>query len=139
MASRLCEKYPNLFMWHCLNHRLELSVGDAVDEVTECQSCSKFSALFLFCVQSITKKLSRNFRSMQRIRKQFYKIGWILNVRLVVCSFRTVKAIRNSFQSLYTLFQTLSEIGRDTREKRKFKEDVVSRISFIGSSKTKKW
>ena len=34
MATRLCEKYPNPFVWHCLNHELELSVRDAADEVT---------------------------------------------------------------------------------------------------------
>ena len=27
------EKYPDIIVWHCLNHRLELSVGDAVSEV----------------------------------------------------------------------------------------------------------
>lgn len=33
VALRLTERYPNLFTWHCMNHRLELAVSDAVDKV----------------------------------------------------------------------------------------------------------
>ncbi|KAJ3583021.1 hypothetical protein NHX12_034545, partial [Muraenolepis orangiensis] len=33
VATRLTARYPNLFTWHCMNHRLELAVSDAVDEV----------------------------------------------------------------------------------------------------------
>ena len=33
VAKKLMEKYPDIIVWHCLNHRLQLSVGDAVSEV----------------------------------------------------------------------------------------------------------
>ena len=33
VATRLVRKFPKLLTWHCLNHRLELGVADAVDEV----------------------------------------------------------------------------------------------------------
>jgi len=32
VATRLTARYPNLFTWHCMNHRLELAVSDAVDD-----------------------------------------------------------------------------------------------------------
>lgn len=32
VATQLVKKYPNIITWHCLNHRLELAVGDAADE-----------------------------------------------------------------------------------------------------------
>ena len=32
--TQLSAKYPRLFVWHCLNHRLKLAVHDAVSEVT---------------------------------------------------------------------------------------------------------
>ena len=34
VVTQLSAKYPRLFTWHCLNHRLELSVHDAVREIT---------------------------------------------------------------------------------------------------------
>lgn len=33
VATRLTAKYPNLFTWHCMSHKLELAVSDVVDEV----------------------------------------------------------------------------------------------------------
>ena len=35
VAKKLMKKYPNIIVWHCLNHRLELLVGDAVSEIVE--------------------------------------------------------------------------------------------------------
>ncbi|XP_074542337.1 E3 SUMO-protein ligase KIAA1586-like [Halichoeres trimaculatus] len=34
VASKLCSKFPGIFVWHCLNHRLELAVGDVMKEVS---------------------------------------------------------------------------------------------------------
>ena len=33
VATRLQQMYPNLIVWYCLNHRLELAVGDTVKHV----------------------------------------------------------------------------------------------------------
>jgi len=34
VAVQLAMKYPNIVTWHCLNHRLELAVGDSAGETT---------------------------------------------------------------------------------------------------------
>jgi hypothetical protein len=34
VAGRLVEKYPNLIVWHCSNHRLEIPVNDVVREMS---------------------------------------------------------------------------------------------------------
>jgi len=34
VATIIVEKYRNVIVWHCLNHCLELAVGDAIREVT---------------------------------------------------------------------------------------------------------
>jgi hypothetical protein len=34
VATKLCEKIPNIFNWHCLCHRLELSVYDVIKDCT---------------------------------------------------------------------------------------------------------
>ena len=46
VAAQLMQKFPNLIAWHCLNHRLELAVGDAVDET---QGTSHFQS-FMDCL-----------------------------------------------------------------------------------------
>ena len=40
--ARLKIKFPRLIGWHCLNHILELSVGDAVKQCTEINNFSSF-------------------------------------------------------------------------------------------------
>ncbi len=34
VASQLCSEFPHIFVWHCLNHHLELAVGDVMKEVS---------------------------------------------------------------------------------------------------------
>ena len=34
VASRIQQVFLNVIVWHCMNHRLELAVGDAVNEVS---------------------------------------------------------------------------------------------------------
>ena len=33
VGQRLKEKFPVLLLWHCLNHRLELAISDAVSSI----------------------------------------------------------------------------------------------------------
>ena len=40
--TRLKEKYPRIISWHCFNHRLELSVHDAVKTCTEVNHFKEF-------------------------------------------------------------------------------------------------
>ena len=35
VATRLKARFPQLMTWHCLNHRLELAVNDAVKSCTQ--------------------------------------------------------------------------------------------------------
>ena len=41
MFAKLKSMFPNIIGWHCLNHRLELSVGDAVKCCTETVTVTK--------------------------------------------------------------------------------------------------
>ena len=33
MGARLKKEFPQLVLWHCIKHRLELSVSDAIDSI----------------------------------------------------------------------------------------------------------
>ncbi|KAJ4430074.1 hypothetical protein ANN_22283 [Periplaneta americana] len=33
VAQKFSSQYPNIIIWHCMNHRLELALADAIDEV----------------------------------------------------------------------------------------------------------
>ncbi|KAJ3583030.1 hypothetical protein NHX12_034540 [Muraenolepis orangiensis] len=62
VATRLTARYPNLFTWHCMNHRLELAVSDAVDEV---QAVNHFK-VFLEKIHNLYSQSNRNSRTDKR-------------------------------------------------------------------------
>jgi len=33
VAKRVQQSFPNVVLWNCFNHRLELAVGDAISEI----------------------------------------------------------------------------------------------------------
>ncbi|KAJ3583018.1 hypothetical protein NHX12_000015 [Muraenolepis orangiensis] len=62
VATRLTARYPNLFTWHCMNHRLELAVSDAVDEV---QAVNHFK-VFLEKIHNLYSQSNQNSRTDKR-------------------------------------------------------------------------
>jgi hypothetical protein len=53
VSVRLCASYPNLFIWDCLNHRLELA--DAIDEVNAVNHFKSFVDC-IYCLYSQSPK-----------------------------------------------------------------------------------
>ncbi|KAK1887604.1 E3 SUMO-protein ligase KIAA1586 [Dissostichus eleginoides] len=87
VATRLTARYPNLFTWHCMNHRLELAVSDAVDEV---QAVNHFK-VFLEKIHNLYSQSNKNSRELleaaQEVGSQVLKIGRVLSTRWVASSF----------------------------------------------------
>uniref|UniRef100_H3AXD6 DUF4371 domain-containing protein n=1 Tax=Latimeria chalumnae TaxID=7897 RepID=H3AXD6_LATCH len=108
VVTRLCSKYPQLFTWHCMNHRLELAVADAIDEVT---IVNHFKA-FMEKLHNIYRQSNKNEREFNEasaeVGSQILRLGRILDVRWVASSFRTVQAVWVSFGAFYKHFENAS-------------------------------
>lgn len=122
VATRLTARYPNLFTWHCMNHRLELAASDAVDEVV---SVNSFKA-FLEKIHNLYSQSSKNSRELlkaaQEVGSHVQQIGRILNTRWVVSSFRTVKAVWKSYGALNKHFENASvDQTRSAKERQTYK------------------
>ncbi len=89
-----------LFVWHCMNHRLELAVSDAVDEVN---SVNHFKA-FMHKLHSLYSMSNKNERELKdaaaEVGSQLLHIGRVLDVCWVASSFRTVHAVWTSLGAL---------------------------------------
>src|ERR1700731_3693645 len=109
VATQLSAKYPRLFVWHCLNHRLELAVHDAVSEVT---AINHFKS-FIDAVYSLYTQSTKNQRELRgvssELETQILRIGRILDVRWVASSFMTVRAVWVSHAALAAHFKHASE------------------------------
>jgi hypothetical protein len=96
----LKKKFPNIFLWHCLNHRLELAVHDAIKKTCGVNEFKQFLDS-LYAVYSNSNKNSTEIEKCAKsLAVQFRKIGKIFTVRWVASSFNTVSAVFDSYQSL---------------------------------------
>lgn len=122
VAARLRQYFPRLFIWHCLNHRLELAVSDAVDDVTAINHFKTFMDS-IYCLYSMSPKNIRELASIcTDLDMACLQIGKILSVRWAASSFRTVAAVWRSFPGLCAHFETASsDRNRDSRERSKYK------------------
>jgi hypothetical protein len=93
VATLIMEKYPNVIVWHCLNHRLELAVGDAISEVTAVNHFQMFfDKLYSLYSRSPKNKIQLSECAVD-VDEQLRKIGRILGVRWVASSFRSFRCM----------------------------------------------
>ena len=122
VATRLAGKFPRLFIWHCLNHRLELTVADSVKGINPINHLQAFiDKLYTLYNQS-----SKNCRELREVAAELdsrvLKIGRILDVRWVASSLRTVKAVWDSYEALHRHYEASAvEANRDGYTRRKYK------------------
>ena len=108
VGTQLAIKYPNIILWHCLNHRLELSVSDTIKRLNYINPLKKF--LINYTLYSRSPKNQRELgECSSSVCEQVTKIGRMLDTRWVASSFRTVKAVWSSYKSLYKHFDNASQ------------------------------
>ena len=129
VASRLQAIFPNITVWHCSAHRLELAVADVVKEMG---AINHFKILMdkLYAVYSTSNKNLMELReSAESLDVRLCKIGRILDTRWVASSFRTVEAVWKNYPALYKHFKTASEDpSRDSVTKQTY-SGLAMRIS----------
>ncbi len=123
MATRLTARYPNLFTWHCMNHRLELAVSDAVDEVW---AVNHFKA-FMEKIHNLYSQSNKNPQELQEgeqeVGSQVLNIGRVLSTGWVASSFRSVKVVWGSYEALNRHFKNYA--GDQTRNRKERKLTAV--------------
>ncbi|XP_066475289.1 E3 SUMO-protein ligase KIAA1586-like [Tiliqua scincoides] len=114
----LSERFPSIIVWHCANHRLELSVGDAVKETSGINRSKSFIDK-LYVIYHASAKNSRELHlCAELLGAELLKIGRILSTRWVSSSLRTVLAVWNNFESLVCHFeQAMHDPTRDKNDK----------------------
>ena len=104
VAKQLCDLYPKIITWHCLNHRLELAVGDTVSDVSGVNHFQVF--MDKLCTVYSRSQLNQweLAECAAELHQQVGKLGHVLNTRWVASSYRTVSAAWNNLESLCAHF-----------------------------------
>ena len=102
----LVKDFPNLTTRHCLNHRLDLAVDDAIADL---RSGINHFKIFIGKLHSVHSQSPKNKRELKEVAKnldaQLLKIGKVLSTRWDASSHRTVLAVWNNYEALYQHFK----------------------------------
>lgn len=133
-AKQLMETFPNLIVWHCLNHRLELGVHDSVKEVS---GINHFK-IFMDKIRNVYSNSPKNSRQLAEVAKsleeEILKVGRVLDTRWVASSRLAVKAVWQNYTCLYNHFlQAANDPERDSKDKATYLGlvNTLSSTSFV--------
>ena len=131
VSQLLLNDYPDLVVWHCANHRLELAVADVVKDIPSLNHVR----IFFEKLRAIYHSSPKNRRQLEACSEtRVLVVGKILDVRWVASSERSVKALWDGFSSIHShLRQASVDPARDTREKATFSGlcQRMTAISFV--------
>lgn len=129
VAKRLKDKYPLIFSWHCMNHRLESAVNDSVKDVTATNHFKSFLDI-LYALYSRSPKNQNELKmTCAELDMIFLKDGRVMDVRWVASSYRAVQVIWKTFPAL---FNHLYNASKDTTKDQKTQSKYI--IQKIGKS-----
>ncbi|KAK1901236.1 E3 SUMO-protein ligase KIAA1586 [Dissostichus eleginoides] len=136
VGKLLQDDFPGIILWHCLNHRLELAVDQALD-VT---GGTKDFQAFMGSLYSLYSQSPKNMRQLSECAHNLdialRRIGKVFSVRWVASSWRAVSAVWQSYPALAQHFREASEDDtRDSRERAKFK-GLLSKLCSINFLKS---
>jgi len=135
VASNFVTKYgPQVATFHCLAHRLELAVHDALKSV----NATNHFKIFLSTLHSLFSQSPKNLRELKdaacETHTQLLSINGIFTIRWVASSFRAVRATWRNYSALYAMFQTAAEDRkRASADRAKFRGmlEKLSSVSFV--------
>ncbi|KAJ3583827.1 hypothetical protein NHX12_015545 [Muraenolepis orangiensis] len=132
VGKLLQDDFPGIILWHCLNHRLELAVDQALD-VT---GGTKDFQAFMDSLYSLYSQSPKNMRQLSECAHNLdialRRIGKVFSVGWVASSWRAVSAVWQSYPALAQHFREASEDDtRDSRERAKFKEILQNRKTTL--------
>jgi hypothetical protein len=121
VARHLVEKCPNLIIWHCGNHCLEIAVNDIGQEMLAvCHMKTffdKFYAVYSACPKNKAELESVALQTSTRLNS----IGHVLGTCWVSSSARSIRAIWKNYPALYKHFHKASmDQNRMSSERAKY-------------------
>lgn len=121
VATLLKIRFPQLKTFHCMAHRLELAVKNAVDTVN---LVSRFKMFVdeLYKVYSMSPKNQRELEIVAKsLSVELMRIQRVFDVRWAFSSFISVKAVLRDFGALYAHFSQCASPDSDRASKEKSK------------------
>ncbi|XP_077018267.1 E3 SUMO-protein ligase KIAA1586 homolog isoform X2 [Tamandua tetradactyla] len=105
VATKLLENFPEIIIWNCLNHRLQLSLDDSISEIKQVNHFK----IFLDKIYSIYHQSNKNQTKLletvaKELEMEIIKIGRVMGPRWAACSLQAATAVWHAYPVLYMHF-----------------------------------
>ncbi|KAL2792006.1 E3 SUMO-protein ligase KIAA1586 isoform c [Daubentonia madagascariensis] len=105
VATKLLEYFPEIIIWNCLNHRLQLSLDDSISEIKQINHFK----IFLDKIYSIYHQPNKNQTKLlgtiaKELEIEIIKIGRVMGPRWAACSLQAATAVWRAYPVLYMHF-----------------------------------
>ncbi|XP_011924118.1 PREDICTED: uncharacterized protein KIAA1586 homolog isoform X2 [Cercocebus atys] len=105
VATKLLENFPEIIIWNCLNHRLQLSLDDSISEIKQINHFK----IFLDKIYSIYHQPNKNQTNplgtvAKELETEIIKIGRVMGPRWAACSLQAATAVWHAYPILYMHF-----------------------------------
>ena len=123
------DEFPDIVLWHCLNHRLQLAVGNALNATSATNDLQSFLESLCSYIAS-HRRTRENLVAVPMICISASKrIGKVFTILWVASSFRAVSP--HSFAALAQHFQNASKNEtRQSAEKARF-QGLLSKLALM--------
>ena len=118
VGKLLKDKFPDIILWHCLNHRLELAVGIALEIIGGTNHFQSFLEHFYSLYSQSPKNKRELDQCSHDLQTTLKRIGKVFTIRWVASSFRAVSAVWHSFPALAQHFDKASNDEMSKAQKR---------------------
>ena len=120
VAKLFRDKIPHIKSFHCMAHRLELAVKDAVDSVNLILHFRPFIDA-VYKMYSLSPKNQRELETIaNKLSVELLKIRKVFDIRWVFSSYLAMKAVWQDYPALYDHFLQISQDrSRNVKERSK--------------------
>lgn len=136
VGVKLQNVYPNIILWHCCNHRLELAVSDTLKEVHGTNHFQSFIEKLYVLYHQSPKNRNELSICAASLEQKLLNIGKIFTIRWVASSEKTLKAIFNNYTSLYKhFFNASNDSLRESKERAKYTglKNILTSVEFVNN------
>ena len=106
VGARLKKDFPNIVIWHCLNHCLQLALDDSVNDIKQMNHFKIFMDKIYTIFHQSNKNQMQLYNISEKLGLEILKIGRVLGPRWAACSLRSATAVWRAYPALYKYFST---------------------------------
>jgi len=142
VGTRLKNDYPNIILWHCLNHHLELILNDSVNDIKQVNHFKIFMDKIYTIFYQSNKNQMQLFKISKMLGQQILKIGRVLGPRWGACCLRSALAVWRAYPTLYKYFSSEAKhsgmaarlCNKHFLEKLALMIDILQEISLLSNA-----